>query len=51
VQDGHIYYNNVHTKRVTFAGTPDLTALIGRTIRLRFTMRDCKLYAFHSVGK
>jgi len=50
VQDGHIYYNNVH-KRVTLAGKPDLTALIGRIIRLRFTMRDCKLYAFQFVEK
>jgi hypothetical protein len=45
-----IYYNDVH-KRVTFAGKSDLTALIGRTIRLRFTMRDCKLYAFQFVEK
>ena len=40
-----IYYNNVH-KRVTFRGHPDLSALAGRPVRLRFVMRDCKLYAF-----
>ena len=50
MQDGHICYNNVH-KRKTFVGKPDLAALIGRMIRLRFTMRDCKLYAFQFVEK
>lgn|GEM_PF-2399325 len=45
-----IYYNNVH-KCMTFAGKPDLTALIGRTIRLRFNMRERKPHAFQFVGK
>jgi hypothetical protein len=45
-RDHHrIYYNNVH-QRVTFGDNSDLSALAGRTVRLRFQMHDCKLYAF-----
>ena len=40
-----VYYNHLH-KRVTFGGHEDLSTLAGKTIRLRFIMRDCKLYAF-----
>lgn len=44
-----IYYNHVH-KRVTFQGRSDLSALAGKPIRLRFALRDCKLYAFQFTG-
>jgi len=39
------YYNFVH-KRVTFNGSPDVAKLAGRTVKLRFQTRNCKLYAF-----
>jgi hypothetical protein len=44
-----IYYNNIY-KQVTFGGKADLSALAGRTIRLRFRMRDCKLYSFQFLA-
>jgi hypothetical protein len=31
---------------VSWAGSSDLGALVGKPIKLRFRMRDCKLYAF-----
>ena len=33
-----------------FRGHPDLSALAGRPVRLRFVMRDCKLYAFQFLA-
>ncbi len=39
------YYNFVHG-RMTFRGSPDVSALAGRAVRLRFRLRACSLYAF-----
>ena len=39
-----IYHNNVR-KTVTWNGKSDLADLQGKPVRLRFVMRDCKLYA------
>lgn len=35
---------------VTWAGHTDIEALAGKPIRIRFVMRDCKLYAFQFVN-
>ena len=35
---------------VTWRGSADVTRLAGRTVRLRFEMRDAKLYAFQFTG-
>ena len=40
-----VYYNSPR-KVVTFRGHEDLFSLAGKIIRLRFKMRDCRLYAF-----
>ncbi|MBW8039914.1 MAG: hypothetical protein FVQ85_07950 [Planctomycetes bacterium] len=36
-------------KRGRWQGNTDVSSLAGRPIRLRFTMRDCKLYAFQFI--
>ena len=40
-----LYGNDVH-QRVTWNGQDDLSSLAGRSIRLRFSGRSVKLYAF-----
>lgn len=40
-----LYGNDVH-QRVTWNGQDDLSSLAGRSIRLRFTGKSVKLYAF-----
>ena len=40
-----LYYNDVH-KTVTWRGSADLAKLRRRTVRLRFTGKAVKLYAF-----
>jgi hypothetical protein len=37
---------NAVAKKVTWGGKGDLTSLKGAPVKLRFVMRDCKLYAF-----
>jgi hypothetical protein len=44
-QAGKITGNAV-AKKVSWAGKDDLTSLKGMPVRLRFVMRDAKLYAF-----
>lgn len=39
-----IYHNNIR-KLVTWKGKSDLSQLVGQPVRLKLTMRDCKLYA------
>jgi len=36
---------------VHWRGGPDVSRLAGRAVRLRFTMRDCKLYAFQFLNR
>lgn len=40
-----IYHNNIR-KTVTWNGKSDLSSFQGQPIRLKLSMRDCKLYAF-----
>jgi hypothetical protein len=37
-------------RAVTWQGQPDVSALAGRPIRLRFALRACQLYAFQFAG-
>jgi hypothetical protein len=45
-----LYGNSVRLP-VRWAGDPDLGSLAGRPVRLRFLMRDCKLYAFQFTDR
>ncbi|MFN0195538.1 MAG: hypothetical protein ACKVT0_02250 [Planctomycetaceae bacterium] len=45
-----IYHNNIR-KTVSWKGNADSTSLIGKPIRMRLVMRDCKLYAFQFAEK
>jgi len=35
---------------VTWRGSADVSRLVGRPVRMRFEMRDAKLYAFQFTG-
>lgn len=38
-------------RRVRWKNTPDLAAIAGKPVRLRFAMRECDLYSFRFHGK
>ena len=46
----HEVFGDNLDRPVVFAGGPDVSALAGRPIRLKFTLRDADLYAFQFVA-
>ena len=45
--DADVVLGNSVAKTVTWQGKSDVASLAGKPVRLRFVMRDMKLYAFH----
>ncbi|MEW4528364.1 hypothetical protein [Maioricimonas sp. JC845] len=46
LDDCDVIYGDEIDRTVTWSGDPDLGALSGRAVRLRFVLRDCDLYSF-----
>jgi hypothetical protein len=46
-----IHTANTINRVASWQGRTDVSALAGRTVRLRFVMRDTDLYAFQFRGK
>ena len=44
--DASVLYGNSTKMPVRWEGNCDVSALAGKAVKLRFVMRDCKLYAF-----
>lgn len=44
--DATALYDNSVSRPVTWGANDSVAALAGKSIRIRFLMRDCKLYAF-----
>ena len=49
--DASALYGNSVRIPVTWGDKSDLRSLAGKPIKLRFLMRDCKLYAFQFVNR
>ena len=49
-QDCDVIRSNAVAHTVTWIGSSDVSALQGKTVRLRFHMRDARLYAFQFRG-
>ena len=51
-EDSDVIRGNHITKLVTWKGNSDLTELVGKSVKIKFYMRDAKLYAFqYSKGE